>query len=412
MTYSSKYSDLGKSEVVYNIHIVNRYYPPNPAVTGEDASKMAAHLLNCLADVAVTVDYIDTPYLGGGSNITPAGNFAALQPVYKGRNKLLRFLGNFLEGRRLIKTALANADIIIALTDPPLMNYWSGSLCRKKGVPWIYWSLDLYPDAFASAGLVSRNNPFYQYFDASVRKNAPDLFVALGREQARFIQKKFSRDIPYIVLPCGIHNARANETRPDWRRDEGKIYFAYAGNLGEAHSHDFLIDFVRCLDPNKHRCILALYGSGASSVLREAKDNPAVEIVTAINRKDLHFVDVHLVSLKPDWTHICVPSKAVSAVCAGGTILFNGSEGADTWQMLHDAGWLVQECENRDTRMREIRSLLKELSVPQTLSEKKEHAMLLKRELFDLESHAYKSIVEWITKTVGKGNTHCREDLP
>lgn len=412
MIYSSKYSDLGNSGVVYNVHIVNRYYPPNPAVTGEEASKMAAYLLNCLTEVAVTVNYINAPYMGGGSNKKPVGNLSALQPIYKGRSKLLRFLGNFLEGRKLIKTALTKADIIISLTDPPLLNYWSGNLCKKKGVPWIYWSLDLYPDAFASAGLVSKNNPFYRYFAASFRKNTPDLFVALGKEQARFIQKTFYRDIPSIILPCGIHNEPANETRPEWRRDEGKIYFAYAGNLGEAHSHDFLIDFVRCLDPNKHRCILALYGSGASSVLREVKDNPTVEIVTAISRKDLYFVDVHLVSLKPDWTHICVPSKAVSAVCAGGTILFNGSEGADTWQMFHDAGWLVQECENRETRMGEIRALLKEISVLHKLSKKKEHAIRLKRELFDLESYAHKSIAEWIIKTAVEGNTHYREDLP
>lgn len=412
MIYSSKYSGPGKNAGVYNIHIVNRYYPPNPAVTGEDASKMAAYLLDRLAHVSVTVDYIDTPYLGGGSHMTPAGNLSALPPVYQGRNKLLRFLGNFLEGQRLMKSALANADIIISLTDPPLLNYWSGSLCKKKGVPWIYWSLDLYPDAFASAGLVSKNNPFYRYFDASVRGNAPDFFVALGRGQARFIQEKYLRGIPSVVLPCGIHNERAGETRPEWRKDEGKIYFAYAGNLGEAHSHEFLIDFVRCLDPHTHRCVLALYGSGASYVVREVKDNPAVEIVAAISRKDLHFADVHLVSLKPDWTHICVPSKAVSAVCAGGTILFNGSEDADTWQMFHGAGWLVKECENRETRMREIMSRLKEISVPQNLGKKKDHALVLKRELFDLESRAYASIAEWITKTAGKRKTPSREDLP
>ena len=411
MIYSSKYSRPGNSGVVPNIHIVNRYYPPNPAVTGEDASKMAMHLLDRLADVTVTIDYIDTPYLGGGSHVKPIGNLAALRPVYRGRNKILRFLGNFVEGYRLIKNALATADIIISLTDPPLLNYWSGSLCKKKGVPWIYWSLDLYPDAFASAGLVSKNNPFYRYFADSFGENAPDLFIALGREQARFIRKNFSHDVPAVILPCGIHNEPVSKTRPEWRKEEGKIYFAYAGNLGEAHSHEFLIDFIRCLDPVKHRCILALYGSGASSVLREVKDNPAVEIVSAVQRKDLYCIDVHLVSLRPDWTHVCVPSKAVSAVCAGKTILFNGSEGADTWQMFHDAGWLVQECNNRETRQREIRSLLEDISVPQRLTKKKEHALLLKKELFDLESHAYKSIAEWISRTLGKGNTRYRECL-
>jgi len=410
MIYSSKYSDPGRNGAVYNIHIVNRYYPPNPAVTGEDASKMASHLLNGIDEAAVAVDYIDTPYLGGGSSVTPVGNLYPLQPVYQGRQKLLRFMGGFLEGRRLIKTALSKADIIISLTDPPLLNYWSGRLCEKKGIPWIYWSLDLYPDAFASAGLVGKNNPCYRYFDASVRRHAPDLFVALGKEQARFIQNTYSRNIPHIILPCGIHNELANAERPKWRNDEGKIYFAYAGNLGEAHSHDFLVDFIRCLDPKIHKCILALYGSKASSVLLEAKNNPAVETVTAISRRDLYFVDVHLVSLRPEWTHICVPSKAVSAVCAEGTILFNGSEGADTWQMFHDAGWLIQEGRDREARKMEIRSLLNEISNPQVMNNKKKHAILLKRECADLESHAYKSIVEWITKRAGKGNARCRRE--
>lgn len=396
---------------MYNIHIINRYYPPNPAVTGEDACKMAAYLMNNLPDITVSVYYINTPYFGGGSRLKPVGRLVGLSPVYRGRNKPLRLLGNFVEGFKLIRNALKKADVIISLTDPPLINYWSGSLHKEKGVPWVYWSLDIYPDAFAAAGLVGTRNPFYKYFAESVRKNIPDLLVALGNEQAKFLQTKFLTTVPHLILPCGIHNEVANTVKPEWRGEEDKIYFGYAGNLSEAHSHDFLLDFINCLDVKRHRCILALYGARAQEVISRVKGNPSVQCVPTINRRDLFYIDVHLVTLKPEWTHICVPSKAVSAVCAGGTILFYGLKTSDTWQMFKSTGWIIDEFQGKDKMVKAIRAALDNISDPVLLKERKDNAVLIKSNLLKMESDAYKGMIEWIEERKKSGSC-CRKSAP
>ncbi len=54
-----------------NIFVLNRYYPPNPAVTGESASNLVDHLLKELPDARITVVYVNAPYSGGGRVSTP-----------------------------------------------------------------------------------------------------------------------------------------------------------------------------------------------------------------------------------------------------------------------------------------------------------------------------------------------------
>ena len=384
-----------------NIHIANRYYPPNPAVTGEDACKLASRLAAGRPDVSVTVHFADAPYLGGGSRLESTGVLRPIRPLYKGRNKALRFAGNFIEGYLLASAAVKKADLMVSLTDPPLLNYWSGRICGRKRVPWIYWSFDIYPDAFAAARLVQKENLFYRHFAGAVKKNMPDYLIALGPGQAEFIRASYAKEVPFTVLPCGIHRDSASEVAPPWRRDDGRIYFAYAGNMGEAHSSRFLVDFVRCLDPDRHRCILALYGAKAGYVKRKVDDSEAVEFVSSISRSDLHYVDVHLVSLKPGWTHLCVPSKAVSAICASGALLVNGDESSDTWRMFKEAGWLLNRFGERSGRKDAIRMILEELTEPAVLQEKKARAAALREELYETERRAYEDILAFVQGKVG-----------
>ncbi len=40
---------------------------------------------------------------------------------------------------------------------------------------------------------------------------------------------------------------------------------------------------------------------------------------------------------------MAVPSKAISSVCAGGSILFCGSAESDSWFLNQSAGWLINE---------------------------------------------------------------------
>ncbi|ETR66861.1 MAG: group 1 glycosyl transferase, partial [Candidatus Magnetoglobus multicellularis str. Araruama] len=323
------------------IIIINRYYPPNPAISGHSACEMVKALSHRNKDLRFLVRYIHAPYAGGLSSQISAGILGGMTSIYNGKNKILRFLGNFVEGYRLVRLSLPYADAIISLTDPPMLNYWAGRLCKKQRIPWIYWSLDLYPDAFASAGIVSNKNIFYQSFQHAIKLNPPDFLIALGAQQAAYIKSKFKKNIPFVRLPCGIIQPKKSLIPPEWYSDN-KTVFAYVGNMGEAHDPEFLTQLIFHMDPTRHICLLSLYGAKSNHVLSSVANHPAVRIIDHIPQEHLAYIDIHLVSLLPEWTHVCVPSKAVSAICSGKAIAFQGHRHSDTWKMFKSAAFYIE----------------------------------------------------------------------
>ncbi|KPA10509.1 colanic acid biosynthesis glycosyl transferase [Candidatus Magnetomorum sp. HK-1] len=381
------------------IVIVNRYYPPNPAISGQSACEMAQELSNRMHKPKLLIRYVQAPYAGGQSNQAPVGTLGPLSSIYNGKNKMLRFIGNFIEGYRLIRQSLPHADAIISLTDPPMLHFWAGILCHSRKIPWINWALDLYPEAFSAAGIVSKKNLIYQGFQRSIKSFSPDFIIALGEQQASYLKAKFQKDIPTAILPCGIYKSTKASSIPEWKSN-GKHVFAYAGNMGEAHDPEFLIQLIQRLDPQKHVCLLSLYGIKAPQVLTVIKDHPAVRVLDHIPQEYLPHIDVHLVSLLPEWTHVCVPSKAVSAICAGRAIAFQGESHADTWQMFQNAGFHISHSQFPQKMGDDLSSMLNLMDKSEILHEKFQEANNHRNNLLRIRNNAYESIVAFLEKKI------------
>jgi hypothetical protein len=133
---------------------------------------------------------------------------------------------------------------------------------------------------------------------------------------------------------------------PYWANDRDRIYLGYCGNLGEAHSLEFLYAIADNLDVDKFKLILAPYGSKSLMLKKYVRDKKGIEIVDSVKRKHLRFIDIHLASLSKEWTNVCVPSKTVSTVCSGSAFLYFGEEHSDNWVLLQEAGWLLSWDEN------------------------------------------------------------------
>ena len=140
--------------------------------------------------------------------------------------------------------------------------------------------------------------------------------------------------------------------------------------------------------------ILALYGKKAEKVLEIAKNRAEITILTNVPRSQLNFIDVHLVSLLSKYTHLMIPSKAVSAVAAGGAILFCGSEESDNWDMLQEEAWLINE---QDDLSNQIRHYLESLT-KENLADKKKNAQKLNINLQKMVVDAYEEIAEFVIK--------------
>ena len=385
--------------------IINRHYPPNPGITGESAWDLAKYLIE-KHHIEVHVVNMKGSDDGGGQIREPVGIIHSLSSIYEGKNKFLRLVAGFFDGYFLIQKA-KKVDIdspIICMTSPPLLPFWASLFLKKK---WALWSMDLFPEAFVAIGMISEKNFLYRWILNKTYQNPPQKLIALGKKQAKFICKKFTVHTPQLangmnitILPCGVIFHQTYESQlPEWRKMdshliEEKIYFGYCGNLNDAHNENFLIEFIKAFNPAKHHLILALYGKKAEKVLEIAKNRAGITILTNVPRSQLNFIDVHLVSLLSKYTHLMIPSKAVSAVAAGGAILFCGSEESDNWDMLQEEAWLINE---QDDLSNQIRHYLESLT-KENLADKKKNAQKLNINLQKMVVDAYEEIAEFVIK--------------
>ena len=210
----------------------------------------------------------------------------------------------------------------IVMTDPPFLSTLASILLGRRN--WALWSMDIYPDAYVANNLVSERNVFYRLLLRIVYRRAPTFLIALGPLQAKYLIERYRRTIPTVILPCGVFQAHAESNRPDWKtKNAGKIILGYCGNLGEAHSPEFLKAVIDHLDPRRFHLVLSVYGAKSKEVLDYLGDNRlGITVVDCVSRQQLGCIDIHLVSLLSRWAHVCVPSKAVSAVCSGSCFLF------------------------------------------------------------------------------------------
>ncbi len=386
--------------------IINRHYPPNPGITGESAWDLAKYLIEKYT-IEVHIVHIIGSDDGGGQVRSPVGVIHSLSSIYSGKNKVLRLVAGFLDGYFLIQKAkkVHPSAPIICMTSPPLLPFWASLFLKSK--QWALWSMDLFPEAFVAIGMISEKNFIYRWILKKTYQNPPQKLIALGRKQADFILKKYRiTPLPIgegsgatdasvgwqTILPCGVIFHQTYESQlPAWRNDN-KIYFGYCGNLNDAHNEDFLIEFIRAFNPAKHHLILALYGKKAKKVIEFAKNRAGITVLPNVPRSQLNFIDVHLVSLLSKYTHLMVPSKAVSAVAAGGAILFCGSQESDNWDMLQEAAWLINEDEDLSTQ---IKIYLANLT-HETLEKKKQNAQKLNVKLQQMVIDAYEEIADFV----------------
>lgn len=152
-----------------------------------------------------------------------------------------------------------------------------------------------------------------------------------------------------------------------------------------------MIRLIEMLDSGKFVMILALYGAKAENVLRRAGVIPGVVLTDYVSAEELAFADINVASLLPCWDHVCVPSKVVSAICAGSPVLYNASDRSEGYCMFPDAIWLIRKSENYDQAIGEFyRSVDME-----TINRKKQAALNYAYRLAAMQENAFQDIIHY-----------------
>lgn len=380
------------------VTIINKNYPPSKGITGQSANELATYLIQ--QGVQVNVVCTTTAYQGGvGDGVEAAGRVYSIKSIYGGKNNIVRLIASFIEAFLLIRKAkkTGRGGWFIVMTDPPFLNLWAALLFGTQ--KWILWTMDLYPQAFASANLVSVKNPLYKLMAQEIKKAPPSAMINLGEWQKQYMLDFYKESIPTIILPCGIWEPagglKGEVMHPAWYAAGTSKYIGYCGNLGEAHSLEFILAALDRFDKTKFKFILSVYGTHAKQALAHAAQTESVIIVDNVKREHLHLIDMHLVTLKEIWNHVCVPSKAFSAVCSGSAILFCGNEANDNWHYLKDAAWIVKDDAAIDSALESVLNgdLENEIAL------KRAAALRIRAELLSLKGSAFEGINKIITNT-------------
>ena len=247
------------------------------------------------------------------------------------------------------------ADALVCLTTPPFIGLLGAQWRRKSGLPFILWCMDLYPEVLTAHGWLSPWNPLQFILRRWARRErrGAAAVVALGLDMAARLRNTGAARVEMIPVwastrlnPQVEAAARALRKTRGWADDE--IVLLYSGNMGRAHSATEFAALAEHLRQVSPRCRFVFAGDGPARAAWARRWSDRFEFLPAVPgdaAAHLRAADVHLVSQKPAWQGIVVPSKFPAACAVGRPVVFAGppQSAIGQWLGAADAGWLLNE---------------------------------------------------------------------
>jgi colanic acid biosynthesis glycosyl transferase WcaI len=234
---------------------------------------------------------------------------------------------------------IKKGDIVVLMTDPPLLNVISYPLIKfKRGVV-VNWLHDLFPEVAVSAGVFAKTsliNRLITKLRNQVIKGA-DKNVVIGSKMYSYLvdigvnNEKITK-IENWSDGSAIYSIenKDNCIRNDWGLED-KFVVGYSGNLGRAHDISTILTVIEKLKYESNILFLFVGGGvGLNRIKKHTKENKLNNVMfKSYQDRDLlalslNVADVHWVTLNPKMEGFIVPSKFYGILAAGKPVIFIG----------------------------------------------------------------------------------------
>jgi colanic acid biosynthesis glycosyl transferase WcaI len=325
------------------IFFVNRYFPPDHSATSQLTGDLAAYLVSCGYSVtAVTSQQLyDQPHALLPSRDILNGIEIHRVPTTKfGRSNLLGrafdYFSFYASARRYLLAEAQRGDIIIAMTDPPLISVVAMQVAHRRNAHLVNWLQDVYPEIAVELGVPFLNGPLVALIsslrDRSLKAAAANVVVGeqmAGKVSARGVSAIGIRVIANWVEDEQLRPLASNENplRREWDL-ENKFVVGYSGNLGRTHEYHTVLGAAERLRDNRH-VVFVCIGSGHSMarLSEQVKERGLSNFrffgyqPRAILRQSLSLPDLHWISLNPRLEGFIVPSKFYGIAAVGRPVI-------------------------------------------------------------------------------------------
>jgi colanic acid biosynthesis glycosyl transferase WcaI len=341
------------------VALVNQFYPPGRAPTGKLLHDLAVALCERGHDVTVITSL--GIYGGGEESIQETDGMTVCRLGRGGLHrtgfvqKLFDYLAFFPRAYGALSRLEPAPDVVVSMTTPPFCGLIAARLKRKRGIPFVLWCMDLYPEALAAAGVLKENGLLYKLLSRLTRgeRTCAERIITLGPDMTDRIHSVLPgarvEEIPVwsSLCPSPAAEASAQKLRRTrgWADDE--TILLYSGNIGRAHRVEEFVALAERLRESSHTFRLVICGEGSRKREWRHKGSGLFEWIHPVGEESLtaHLLaaDIHLISQRSEWTGIVVPSKYQAACALGRPVLFAGPVESTVaqWIQASGTGWIL-----------------------------------------------------------------------
>jgi colanic acid biosynthesis glycosyl transferase WcaI len=330
-----------------SVLFVNRVFPPDRGATGRCLADLAERLAARGWRVSVVADGVGGEdearrrgvALWRTGRAIPAGD----RPDARGYlDSLVRLTWRALR--------LPRHDVVVTMTDPPLLGRVGPLLAARHGAAAIHWSQDVFPALLPVLG-APLPPPLFQALERSMARalGRHDAVLAIGRCMVRRLVQSGIPESRVILCPNWPDPLirPLPHTANGWRAEqglEGRFVVAYSGTLGLAHPMDGVLDAAVRLQVSDPAILFLVIGEGrgwgavAEAVQRRALCNVRLLPWQPADRlsESLSAADLHLTVMSDAALGLMVPSKLSGALAAGRPGLFLGPAASEAAQHIRD----------------------------------------------------------------------------
>jgi glycosyltransferase involved in cell wall biosynthesis len=337
-----------------HILLLNQYYPPDTSATAKLAEVIAETLArrHRVTVVAGRPSYDPTErypwrplrrFRDGNITVERVGSTAYPRVRMPGR------VSNYLSYLSLaIPRALAlRADVILAMTDPPIAGIAGALVSRLGGRPLVYNIRDLYPD-MALGGEIVRPGARARAWERMHRwaLGRAARVIVLGEDMRdRILAKGVAPERIAIVrdgapLPGQLASSDAPVARE--LRCGFPFVLLHAGNLGFYGAWETLLKAAEALREDGVGLVFVGEGAQKARLVSEVNGATNVRFLPFRPANEVPCVmaagDLHVVTVKRGLEGVVVPSKMYPILAAGRPILAVAPESCDVVRIVRRTG--------------------------------------------------------------------------
>lgn len=322
---------------------LNRFFSPDHSAT----SQLLADVTSAFAKSGYDVHVVTSRQLYDDpkAQLSPRANINGVRvhrvaTTHFGRTRLagraIDYLSFYLAAWRMLARLVQPHDVIVAMTDPPLISLLAAHMVRRRGAVLVNWLQDLYPEVAVALHVRFLKGPILRTIthlrDRSLKIAAAN--VVVGTLMAdKVAARGVARNHIQVIANWSEDNSIApiatcdNILRRQWGL-KNKFVIGYSGNLGRAHEFATILAAAERLQSNSDIVFLCIGGGHQMAQLVKQVNERGLTNFQFRDYQDqdvlqfsLSVPDVHWVSLRPELEGLIMPSKIYGIAAAGRPIL-------------------------------------------------------------------------------------------